>query len=61
MWRSPGPVDADAVRSIAGSTPVVDRRIRVRHSESVDGDVLERRGQQPLNVAQQPRVSCRHE
>jgi len=32
-----------------------------RRLESLDGDPLERRGQQPLNVAEQSRISRRHE
>src|SRR5262252_5362507 len=49
--------DSDAARPFVGSTRMVDRSFGGRRIESFDGDLLERRRQQPLNVAEQSRVS----
>ena len=56
-----GVVESGTARPIAASPRLVDRRPGVCRIESLDGDVFERRRQQPLNVAQQTRISCRHE
>src|SRR5262245_50876218 len=46
-----GAMESNGARPIAGSTRM-DRRLDVRRSESLDGDLFERRRQQSLNVGQ---------
>src|SRR5262245_4022859 len=55
------PMGSDSTRSVTDSMRVVDRRPARRRLESLDGDLLERRRQQPLNVAEQARLRRRHE
>lgn len=56
-----GAAESGATRPIAASTRHVDRWRGVRRVESLDGGPFEWRRQQPLNVAQEPRISGRHE
>jgi len=53
--------DSDTTRTIMDSMRIVDRRPWVPRIETLDGNLLERRGQQPLNVPEQPRIGCRHQ
>ena len=55
------PDEPGVARPIAVSTRLGDRRRSVHRIESLDGDPLEWCRQQRLDVAQEPRIRCRHE
>src|SRR5262249_60579883 len=58
---SSGAEESTVAPPTASPTRPGDRRLSVRCIESPDTDLLQRRWQQLLNVAQQPRISCRDE
>lgn len=54
-------VKSGTTRPAVSSTSRVDRRRRVHRGKSMNGDALEGRRQQPLNVAQEVRIRRRHQ